>query len=698
MRVNRNVIIHLERHIVMLHRFSRSELLMKQKLVRNFSISHGLGTAFTALALTVATNVHAQALRALPIWSAEEMKAQCDRGLADAATAVDGLKALDAKGDIKRTLLEFDALGGIIQDVASIAGLMMSTSPHASVRTEASNCSKKWNAYWTALYQDSDLFAKLPKQGGDAIDQKYLNDLRRRFESSGVQLDVSKQEMVRKIRKEINDLNLEFERTLRDNITKVAFTSDEVRGVPAQVLDKASRDEQGRYLLGFSYPEYIPFMDSADNDEAKKRYYIAFTNRGGARNVEILAELAVLRDQLAKVMGYTTYASMVTQDRMAANPQAVIAFLESVRKAAEPCEAKELDEIKAFMTAQGAKETLSRWNIAYRQAKLRQSRYQINQEELRAFFPTQASIEFSLDIASELYGVAFNRTTLPTWHESVTVWEVRRKGAMANDQPLGLIYLDLFPRAGKFTHAAAFPTRGVSRVLGRKPISVMVANFNDKGLNYSELRTLLHEFGHILHGVLSDTRYLGHAGTSVERDFVEAPSQMFEAWGQNEQTLKRLSDRCKPSCPTITGELVQRLEASRRFGQGIGYSGQRLLASFDMQLHDVKAGAKPDALEVWKQLQAETLLGYVEGTMFPSAFGHLAGGYAVGYYGYLWAEVIASDMRSAFRNNLMDTAVSSRYRDTILSRGSERRAQDMVSDFLGRAPSTAAFFSELNGK
>ncbi|NBT99576.1 MAG: hypothetical protein EBT59_10655 [Betaproteobacteria bacterium] len=285
-------------------------------------------------------------------------------------------------------------------------------------------------------------------------------------------------------------------------------------------------------------------------------------------------------------------------------------------------------------------ETLSRWNIAYWQAKLRQSRYQINQEELRAFFPTQASIEFSLDIASELYGVAFNRTTLPTWHESVTVWEVRRKGAMANDQPLGLIYLDLFPRAGKFTHAAAFPTRGVSRVLGRKPISVMVANFNDKGLNYSELRTLLHEFGHILHGVL----------------------------------------------------------ASRRFGQGIGYSGQRLLASFDMQLHDVKAGAKPDALEVWKQLQAETLLGYVEGTMFPSAFGHLAGGYAVGYYGYLWAEVIASDMRSAFRNNLMDTAVSSRYRDTILSRGSERRAQDMVSDFLGRAPSTAAFFSELNGK
>jgi Zn-dependent oligopeptidase len=171
---------------------------MKQQLVRNFIISRCFSTVFTALALTVATNVQAQPLRALPIWSAAEMKAQCERGLADAATAVDALKALDAQGDIKRTLLEFDALGGIIQDVASIAGLMMSTSPDASVRTEASNCSKKWNAYWTALYQDRGLFAKLPKQGGDAIDQKYLNDLRRRFESSGVQLDASKQEIVLK--------------------------------------------------------------------------------------------------------------------------------------------------------------------------------------------------------------------------------------------------------------------------------------------------------------------------------------------------------------------------------------------------------------------------------------------------------------------------------------------------------------------
>ena len=670
---------------------------MKQKLVRNFSISRCLGAAFTALALPVATHVHAQPLRALPIWSAEELKVQCDRGLADAATAVEALKAGGTSGDIKRTLREFDALGGIIQDVASIAGLMMSTSPDPNVRTEASNCSKKWNAYWTALYQDSGLFAKLPTQGGDAVDQKYSNDLRRRFESAGVQLDAAKQERVRKIRKEMNDLSLEFERTLRDNSGKVAFTPDEVRGVPAQVLEKAGRDDQGRYLLGFSYPEYIPFMDFADSDEAKKRYYIAFTNRGGARNVDILAELAVLRDQLAKVMGYTTYASMVTQDRMAANPQAVTAFLENVRKAAEPREAKELEEIKDFMKAQGAKETLSRWNIAYWQAKLRQSRYQINQEEVRAFFPTQASIEFSLEIASELYGVAFNRTKLPIWHESVTVWEVRRKGAMATDEPLALIYLDLFPRPGKFTHAAAFPTRGVSRVLGRKPISVMVANFNDKGLSYSELKTLLHEFGHILHGVLSDTRYLGHAGTSVERDFVEAPSQMFEAWGQSEQTLRRLSERCKPSCPTITAELVQRLEASRRFGQGIGYSRQRLLASFDMALHDIKPGVKPDALEVWKQLQGKTPLGYDEGTLFPSAFGHLAGGYAVGYYGYLWAEVIAIDMRSAFGDNLMNTAVSSRYRDTILSRGSERSAREMVRDFLGREPSTAAFFSELNG-
>jgi len=641
--------------------------------------------------------VASEELRPIPVWSASVLKVECEKGIERAQRAAEAIRKTNERSDLRQTLLAFDQLGSIIQDVASVASLMMSTSPDAKVRAEASECSKRWNAYWTELYQDRSLFESLRFETQDAIDQKLLQDLKRRFESSGVQLDAQKRDRVRAIRREMTDLSLEFDRRLRDNVSKIAFSQDEVKGVPLQVLERASKDQNGHYLLGFSYPEYLPFMDNAQDDAARKRYYIAFTNRGGDRNIEILASLVLLREEMALLLGHRSYAAMVTSERMAGSPERVYAFLEDVQKAAEAREARELEEIKTFMKSRGATENLSRWNLAYWQQQLRKDRYQIDQEEIRAHFPTQASIAFSLDIASRLYDVDFLPVKLPTWHESVTVWEVRRKGSAPPEAPIGLIYLDLFPRPGKFTHAAAFPTRGVSQLLNRKPISVMVANFNEKGLTYSELRTLLHEFGHILHGVLSSTRYLAHAGTSVERDFVEAPSQMFEAWGQSYQSLRLLSDRCKPDCPPVTAELINRLEASRRFGQGIGFSTQRLYSAFDMALHKVTPGLRPDPLEIWSRLQSASALGYVEGTKFPSAFGHLAGGYAVGYYGYLWAQVIALDMRSAFGNDLLNKEVSKRYRDTILSRGSERSAQQMVRDFLGREPSAYSFYKELKG-
>ena len=640
----------------------------------------------------------AQPLRPIPIWSAKEMQQACDQALESAKLAAQEIRNTKIKNDLVATLLAFDQLGAVAQDAASVASLMMSTSPDASLRSQASDCTKRWNAYATELYQDRSLFDTLNLQGGDSIDRKLQADLKRRFESSGVQLDQEAQMRLRAIRKEMTELSLEFEKVLRDNTTTLAFTAEEARGVPLQVLEKAKKDAQGRYLLGFSYPEYQPFMDNAHDDAAKKRYYIAFTNRGGDRNIEILARLVELRESLAQLLGHRSYPAMITSERMVERPERVLSFLKEVQQAAEPREAQELEEIRLYMRAKGAQENLSRWNVSYWQEQLRKERYQIDQEQIRAYFPTQTSIAFSLDVASRLYDVDFRPVKLPTWHKSVSVWEVRSKAPAETDEPLGLIYLDLFPRPGKFTHAAAFPTRGVSRALQRKPISVMVANFNESGLTYGELRTLLHEFGHVLHGVLSDTRYLSHAGTSVERDFVEAPSQMFEAWAQSYESLKLLSDRCSPSCKPITQELVDRLEASRRFGQGIRFNTQRLYAAFDMQLHTVEPGRAPDPMETWKSLQLKTALGYVEGTKFPSAFGHIAGGYAVGYYGYLWAEVIAWDMRTAFDKNLMNTRVGRRYRDTILSRGSERKAADMVQDFLGRSPSTEAFYRELNSR
>lgn len=209
---------------------------------------------------------------------------------------------------------------------------------------------------------------------------------------------------------------------------------------------------------------------------------------------------------------------------------------------------------------------------------------------------------------------------------------------------LGGTYLDLFPRDGKYSHAAAFGVGAASVQAARKPVSVLLTSFNPKGLNHDELETLLHEFGHVLHGVLSTARYADQAGTAVKRDFVEAPSQMFEEWARRQETLAVLAELCS-TCPRLSADQLKQLDAARTFGRGIRYARQWALAAHDMQLH---TGAPKPAMATWAALERTTPLGHADGSLLPANFGHLFGGYAAGHYGYMWREVMGLDMLSAF--------------------------------------------------
>jgi thimet oligopeptidase len=252
----------------------------------------------------------------------------------------------------------------------------------------------------------------------------------------------------------------------------------------------------------------------------------------------------------------------------------------------------------------------------------------------------------------------------------------------------------LYPRDGKYNHAAAFPVRAGSTLVNRTPISVLVTNFDRKGLNHDELETLLHEFGHVLHGVLSKTRYADQSGTSVKRDFVEAPSQMFEEWGRREEALKLFAELC-PECPRLTKAQIEQLDAARKYGQGIRFSRQRQYAAYDMTLH---TGVPPAAMPTWAAIESKTRLGHVEGSMLPASFAHLMGGYAAGYYGYMWSQVLALDMLSAFGGKLMNPDVGRRYRQTILASGGQRPPLALVESFLGRKPNSEAFYAEITGR
>ncbi|HSP33955.1 MAG TPA: M3 family metallopeptidase, partial [Thermoanaerobaculia bacterium] len=334
---------------------------------------------------------------------------------------------------------------------------------------------------------------------------------------------------------------------------------------------------------------------------------------------------------------------------------------------------------------------INRWDMSFYRERLREQRYAVDQEALRKYFPTGPTVAWMLDISERLYGLKFERAEVPVWHSDVMYLDVRdaESGAF-----VGGIYLDLYPREGKYKHAAAWPVRGVARKWGRKPVSTLVTNFNRDGLTHDEVETLLHEFGHVLHGILSSTEYNQHSGTSVERDFVEAPSQMYEEWASRIESLSLLRAHC-PDCPAIDESLVKRLTAAAKFGSGIDYGRQLLYASFDMALSGERPGK---CLVIWQRMEGSTPMRYVDATQFPGTFEHIASGYAAGYYGYMWAKVIALDLVSAFGADVMNQSIGRRMRQMILSRGSEEPARSLVERFLGRPVSSDAFFARIRGE
>src|SRR5437763_8262141 len=427
-------------------------------------------------------------------------------------------------------------------------------------------------------------------------------------------------------------------------------------------------------------------MMNAKSGTARKRYYVANTNRGTARNLEILDEVVALRKEIADLYGVPSYAHYVTKRRMVENPETVARFLDEVKSVVTECEVHDLAELAEI---KGSK--IERWDVMYYRERRRERRYSVDQEALRAYFPTVPRLHWMLEISERLYGVRFEEVIVPVWHGDVLYLDV--KDALSGDQ-VGGIYLDLYPRADKYKHAAAWPVRGVSTRAGRKPISALVTNFNRDGLTHSEVETFFHEFGHVLHGVLSKTEYNQHSGTSVERDFVEAPSQMYEEWASRMESLALMRNHC-PTCPSIDESLVKRLRSAAKFGSGLDYGRQHLYAAFDMAL---SGEAPASAMEVWKRMEAATPMGSIEGTAFPGTFEHIASGYAAGYYGYMWAKVIALDLIAAFGPDLMNTSTGRRFRDLILSRGSEQPARDLVQEFLGRPVSSEAFFQEIRGE
>lgn len=635
----------------------------------------------------------------IPLMKADQVASRCDAGLKDLKKWVATLENLPAAKlkNGKDVFARWDSLVIATEDLQGPMDILSNVDPDPKVRSAMEACMVKINAFTTELYQNEKLFKVMQAaQADDIIDAKFRQDVLDAFEDTGATLPRDKRERMKALSKKIDELSQEFARNVRDNNEKLSFTPDEMKGLPDTFLANTKRDDKGNYLLGFDYPAYHPFMDFADNSEARKRYQAAFSNRGGVKNLELMKQITGLRREMAALFGFNNYADYMLRRRMAGTSAEVHRFLGSVQKAVTEAEKREIEELRVFksetLKTPLAETGIARWDLEYWTNKVKQTRYQIDQNELRKYFVTDAAIPWALDVSGKLYGVEFKQVNVPVWHPDVVYYDVFDS---ANGQRIAGIYLDLFPRAGKYGHAAAWGVRSVSTLVKRTPISTLVTNFDRKGLDVLEMETLVHEFGHVLHGVLSHTRYARSGGTNVELDFVEAPSQMYEEWARRKQSLASFASFCKTTCPSLDDALIARMAQAHNFGRAIRFGRQLVYAKFDMAIHGKEA---VEPMAVWTQIEGATPVGHVEGTQFPGQFGHVMGGYGAGYYGYMWSEVLALDMLSGYGDNIMNPEVGRRYRNEILSKGGELRAGDLVKNFLGRVPDSKAFFAEISGQ
>ena len=647
-------------------------------------------------AIWQAPHVLAAPAGAIAMFSAAELPGKCDATLASTEKQIAALEKLPlSRVTLQNTLQAWNRLDIEVQNLAGPVGLLSEVSPDAEVRKAAEACELKLSALFNKTGQSPALYQRFKAlKVDDEIDVETRRQTLEEFERAGVNLPKAKREQVRKLMDSLTKLSQDFARNLRDNKTKLSFTSDELAGVPKEFLAKAKRDDAGNYLIGFDAPESEAIMGFADNEAVRKRYQYELSRRGGEANLAILRDVIQQRQQLATLMGADSYAAFVLKQRMAGTPDNVNRFLAEVQSKVEALEKRELAELGAEKAKHLnlPQASLNRWDFLYYEQKLRKARYSIDAQAVRTQFPSEPTIAWLLKVSSDLYGLEFRANPdLPKWHDDVRGYDVFDRG---NGSYLSSFYLDLFPRDGKYKHAAAFPVRAVSTQEKRTPVSVLVTNFSRDGFNQDELETLFHEFGHVLHGVLSQTRYALNAGTSVKRDFVEAPSQMYEEWPRRPEAQKLFNEVC-PTCKPIDPQLMERLNQARQFGQGIRYARQRLFAAYDMALFSGKA---VDPMAVWSEMESKTPLGHVPGTQFPGTFGHIVGGYAAGYYGYMWSEVLALDMLSAFGDNVMNPQVGARYRQPILENGGQRDPNQLVESFLGRKPSPDAFFREITGQ
>ncbi len=616
----------------------------------------------------------------------------------------------DPERTFSNTIVPIDDIGAAIEAVWSPGYLMGSTHTDKAIRDEGQESSRRIQKYMTALALNEDLYNAViayskskEAQQLSGYKKKYLDETLLDYKRSGFGLPKEKREKVKQIFNELTDIGLSFNKNITEYQDTLFVSTEEIRGLPEN-YKRERLWKDGIYAIDMSYPSYVPFMELAESEAMRKELKFKFNNRAANTNLTVLNDLIRKRRELVDVLGYDTYAAYRTEDRMAKNTQTVWAFENNLKAKLRSKAEQDIAEmlvLKRERTGRDA-QMINVWESSYYENLLLKEKYSLDPEEVRQYFEFNNVTAGLFTIYQRLFNVTFKKVKNPSvWHHDVQMFEVFDN---ENDALIGRFYLDMFPRANKYGHAAAFSvTMGKMTADGyQKPTTALVCNFptptefQPSLLSHDEVETYFHEFGHLVHGVLTKAPLMSHAGTSVARDFVEAPSQMLENWVWQKESLSLFAKHYKTG-DVISDTLLDKMIAAKNVNSGTKALQQVFYAVLDFTLHD---GFDPDGekstTDVVTQLQNEiTLYPYQEGTHMEAAFGHL-NGYGAAYYGYKWSEVYAQDMFSVFEaKGIMDANEGMRYRKVILEKGGTEEPLELVKAFLGREPNSEAFLKSM---
>jgi thimet oligopeptidase len=629
--------------------------------------------------------------------------AQCKAPIESAKQSVAAIIAVSGVRTVANTLEPLNEAWRHLNNAGNWAHLHSEVHPDAKIREAGRTCEQAVQTYVSDLVLDLRIYTAIKSvdvSAADANTKRFVATTVRDFRRAGVELDDAGRGRIKEIDKEITTLGQQFMKNLADDVRYLEVTDPaRLAGLPADYVAAHKPDAKGVIKISTEYPDYVPFMTYADDDELKKQLYVAFRSRGDAKNEPVLQKVLTLRAEKALLLGFKDWADYQSDDKMLRGGKAALDFIDRVNRLSTRRAKQDYKELLAQLrTKTPAAKDVTEWQKAYVENQVKLTKYAVDATEVRKYFEYEKTLAGLLDITSAIYDVQYVPVAKDPrlWHPDVKVFDVMRQG-----EKLGRVFLDMHPRAGKYSHAAAFQI--VDGMKGKQlPEAALVCNFADPKkaspalMEHSEVVVMFHEFGHLMHHVLGgQTHWMRQSGIATEHDFVEAPSQMFEEWAWNHEVLARFAKHHQTG-EAIPKELVDKMRKADRFGKGAWAAQQLLYSALSLRLHQ-DSPSKLDQLGLLKQLQKKySPFAYVDGTRFHASFGHLIG-YSSMYYTYLWSRVIARDLLTPFeKKGLMATDVTFAYRDKILAAGGTKDAAELVRDFLGRTYNFKAFEKYLS--